>query len=91
MQRLGGGGRLLSASEVDARLAAAQRSITQSELAEYHVDALSEQIAAIMGIAVPTMMRDRRDLISKWHAQQKRMRSGGGGRPQGMPQGRPMR
>mgnify|MGYP003300497416 CR=1 FL=1 len=66
-------------AEVDARLAAAQRSITQSELAEFHVDALSEQIASLLGIAVPTMMRDRRDLISKWHSQQQRMRAGQGG------------
>ena len=71
-------------SEVDARLAQAQRSITQSELSIVHVDALSEQIASLMGIAVPTMNRDRRDLILKWHSQQKRQRAGGG------PQGRPM-
>ena len=50
-------------SESPERDAQAARSITQSELAEFHVDALSEQIATLVGIAVPTMMRDRRDLI----------------------------
>jgi hypothetical protein len=64
--------------EVDARLAAAQRSITQSELAEHHVDALSEAIAGLLNISLPTMMRDRRSLILSWHAQQQRMRGGGG-------------
>ena len=53
-----------------------QRSITQSELAVFHVDALSEQIATVLGIQNPTLTRDRRDLILKWHAQQKRMRGG---------------
>ena len=72
-------------AEVDARLAAAQRSITQSELAESHVDALSEQIATLLNIPVPTMMRDRRDLISKWHAQYRRQRASGR-----EPMGRPM-
>ena len=57
-------------AEVDARLAAAQRSITHSELAEHHVDALSEAIAALLNIKLPTMMRDRRSLILSWHAQQ---------------------
>ena len=66
-------------AEVDARLQQAQRSITQSELADYHVDSLSEQIACLIGIDVPTMMRDRRDLVTKWHAQQKRLRASGGG------------
>ena len=74
--------------EVDARLAAAQRSITQSELAEHHVDALSEAIAGLLNIALPTMMRDRRSLIISWHAQQQRMR-GGGGRGGGGPGTRP--
>ena len=60
--------------QVDARKSAAMRSITQSELAECHVDTLSEQIASVLGITNPTLTRDRRELIDKWHAQQKRMR-----------------
>ena len=62
-------------SEVDARFSAAQRSITNTELAEYHVDTLAEQISSLLGIAVPTMMRDRRNLVTTWHTQQKRMRA----------------
>lgn len=69
--------------EVDARLKAAQRSITQFELAESHVDALSEQIAMLVGIQLPTMTRDRRELIHKWHAQEKRQRGGSGTSPLG--------
>ena len=60
--------------QVDARKNAAMRSITQSELAECHVDTLSEQIAFVLGITNPTLTRDRRDLVMKWHGQQERMR-----------------
>jgi hypothetical protein len=71
-------------AEVDARLSAAQRSITQSELAEFHVDALSEQISSLLQIPLPTMMRDRRALVLNWHAQQRKIRAQpgatGGGR-----------
>jgi hypothetical protein len=64
-------------AEVDARLAAAQRSITQAELSDMHVDTLSEQISALLGAPVPTMMRDRRNLIRTWHAEQKQHAMGG--------------
>lgn len=42
--------------------------------ADYHVDALSESIAGLLNIPLPTMMRDRRSLIMSWHAQQQRVR-----------------
>ena len=68
-------------AEVDARLAAAQRSITQSQLADVHVDGLAEQICSLLQTKVPTMMRDRRNLIMTWHQQQKLLQAnqGGGG------------
>mmetsp|Transcript_40026 Transcript_40026/g.132450 ORF Transcript_40026/g.132450 Transcript_40026/m.132450 type:complete len:115 (+) Transcript_40026:690-1034(+) len=62
-------------AEVEARMAAAQRSITQSELADVHVDAIAEQISLLLGGEPPTMMRDRRNLITRWHEQEKRLRS----------------
>ena len=59
-------------AELDARINAAQRSITQSEIPEIHVDLLAEQIAGLMGVQMPTLTRDRRQMIEKWHGEQKR-------------------
>ena len=65
-------------AEVDARLRAAQRSITQSQLADVHVDLIAPQICHLMDTAVPTMTRDRRSLVMNWHAAQTKQRAQNG-------------
>ena len=64
--------------EVDARITQAARSITGSgDLAEVHVGGLAERISAVIGQPCPVQMRDRRNLIEKWHAHMKRQGAGG--------------
>jgi len=59
--------------EVDNRMKQAERSLTaQGQLSEVHVDALSEKIAAVLGQAVPTMKRERRNLVEGWHKHMQR-------------------
>ncbi|KAL1521533.1 hypothetical protein AB1Y20_021192 [Prymnesium parvum] len=59
-------------AEIEARLLVAQRSITQSEIPELHVDLIAGQVAGLLNIDMPTLLRDRRHLIEKWHAQHRR-------------------
>lgn len=44
----------------------------QSEIPEIHVDFLAEQIAGLLNTEMPTLARDRRQLIENWHEQQRR-------------------
>ena len=55
--------------EVDNRITQASRSVTGTgELSDVHVDGLAEKISAVLGTPVPVQKRDRRNLITKWHA-----------------------
>ena len=66
-------------NEVDRRIQQAKRSLTaMGELPEVHIDALSEKIANLLGQKVPTMKRERRNLVEGWHAHIKRQVSARG-------------
>ena len=52
------------------------RQVAQNELSESVIDQLSEQVCALHGVEKPTNMRERRDLVSRWHAQQAKLRNG---------------
>ena len=55
--------------EIDARLKAQLRSITQPELPANVVGSFTDQIAELQQAPAPTMLQDRRDFIREWHAQ----------------------
>ena len=63
-------------AEVDARIEQTKRSITQADISDAIVDQLAEQICAMHGVSKPNNQRERRDLITRWHAQQTKLRSG---------------
>ena len=56
-------------TELDSRLKAQSRSITQPELPECAVAAYADQIAAVARVDPPQMARERRNFVLRWHAE----------------------